>query len=117
MNTPISNTRLTEELGARQTGQGSLSLGKYLKTVMLSIGLLVMGFTSTLATADEPININLASAEVMAEALHGVGITKAQRIIEYREAHGPFEHIEELAAVRGIGLDTVEKNRDVIRLQ
>jgi competence protein ComEA len=103
MNTLISNTGLTQELGAMQTGRGSLSL--------------VMGFTSTLATADEPININLASAEVMAEALHGVGITKAQRIIEYREAHGPFEHIEELAAVRGIGLDTVEKNRDVIRLQ
>jgi len=117
MNTPISNIELPEERCTRQSGRGSRPLGNYLKAVMLSFGLLVMGFTSALATANEPVNINLASAEVMAEALHGVGITKAQRIIEYREAHGPFEHIEELAAVRGIGLDTVEKNRDVIRLQ
>ena len=117
MNTPISNIELPEERCTWQSGRGSRPLGNYLKAVMLSFGLLVMGFTSALATANEPVNINLASAEVMAEALHGVGITKAQRIIEYREAHGPFEHIEELAAVRGIGLDTVEKNRDVIRLQ
>ena len=67
--------------------------------------------------ATEPVNINLASAEVLAEALQGVGLAKAHRIIEYREAHGPFEHVDELAAVQGIGLATVEKNRGVIRLQ
>jgi len=49
--------------------------------------------------------------------LQGVGLAKAHRIVEYREAHGPFEHIDELAAVRGIGSSTVEKNRSVIRLQ
>jgi competence protein ComEA len=59
----------------------------------------------------------LARAEVLAETLQGVGIAKAYRIIEYREAHGPFEHIDELAAVQGIGPATVEKNRGVIRLQ
>ena len=69
------------------------------------------------AWADEPVNVNLASAEVLADTLEGVGLAKAYRIIEYREAHGPFEHIDELAAVRGIGQATVEKNRDVIRLQ
>jgi competence protein ComEA len=92
-------------------------VSSYLKAGMFSIGLLAMALTSSVATAAEPVNINLASAEVLAEALQGVGEAKALRIIEYREAHGPFEHIEELAAVRGIGLDTVEKNRDVIRLQ
>ena len=92
-------------------------VSSYLKAGMFSIGLLTMALTSSVATAAEPVNINLASAEVLAEALQGVGEAKALRIIEYREAHGPFEYIEELAAVRGIGLDTVEKNRDVIRLQ
>ncbi|MBA4693517.1 MAG: helix-hairpin-helix domain-containing protein [Congregibacter sp.] len=67
--------------------------------------------------ANEPVNVNLASAEVLAETLQGVGLAKAHRIIEYREAHGPFEHIDELAAVQGIGPATVEKNRGVIRLQ
>ncbi len=117
MNKLTSQTWLPEALNAGQSGQGLLPLGNYLKAVMLALGLLVMGVTSGFAAAEEPININIASAEVLADALHGVGITKAKRIIEYREAHGPFEHIEELAAVRGIGLDTVEKNRDVISLQ
>ena len=54
---------------------------------------------------------------MLAESLQGVGIAKAHRIIEYREAHGPFEHVDELAAVQGIGLATVEKNRSAIRLQ
>ena len=44
-------------------------------------------------------------------------MARASRIIEYREAYEPFEHIDEMATVRGIGQATVEKNRDVIRLQ
>ena len=44
-------------------------------------------------------------ARVLADALEGVGLAKAYRIIEYREAHGPFEHIDELAAVRASGSD------------
>ena len=44
-------------------------------------------------------------------------MAKASRIIEYREAYEPFEPVDELAAVRGIGHATAEKNRDVIRLQ
>jgi competence protein ComEA len=53
----------------------------------------------------------------LADSLQGVGLAKAHRIVEYREAYGPFEHIDELAAVQGIGSTTVEKNRSVIRLQ
>ena len=41
----------------------------------------------------------------------------AHRIVEYREAHGPFEHYDELAAVQGIGSVTVEKNLSDTRLQ
>ena len=77
----------------------------------------LLGLNPFNSWADEPININLASAEVLADTLDGVGLAKAYRIIEYREAHGPFEHVEELAAVQGIGMATVEKNRGVIRLQ
>ena len=46
-----------------------------------------------------------------------MGFAKAHRIVEYREAHGPFEHIDELAASQGVGPATLEKNRGVIRLQ
>ena len=62
------------------------------------------------AWADEPVNVNLASAEVLADTLEGVGLAKAYRIIEYREAHGPFEHIEELAAVRASGRRLLRKS-------
>ena len=117
MNKLTSQTLQLNQLGSSRSGHGIHPLSHYLKALMLSAGLLIMGLISVIATADEPVNISLASAEALAEALQGIGPSKAVRIIEYREAYGPFEHIEELAAVRGIGLDTVEKNRDIIRLQ
>ena len=46
-----------------------------------------------------------------------MGLATAHRIVEYREAHGPFERIDELAASQGIGSATVEKDRSGIRLQ
>ena len=83
----------------------------------LAICIVLLSLSPFVSWASEPVNINLASADVLAESLQGVGLAKAYRIVEYREAHGPFEHIDELAAVQGIGSATVEKNRDVIRLQ
>ncbi len=67
--------------------------------------------------AAESVNINTASAEEIAEALNGVGMSKAQKIIEYRELNGPFAHIDELVNVKGIGLRTLDKNRAMILLQ
>lgn len=58
------------------------------------------------------LDINTASAEALAEAIQGVGIKRAQAIVLYREQHGAFASVEQLAQVRGIGAKTVEKNRD-----
>ncbi len=63
------------------------------------------------------VNINTASAEALANALNGVGIAKAYRIVEYREAHGPFEAVDELIEVKGIGNALLTRNRDLIVLQ
>jgi competence protein ComEA len=68
------------------------------------------------AFAAQPVNINTASAKELADALKGVGPAKAEAIIAWREANGPFQSVEQLAEVRGIGLRTVELNRDVITL-
>lgn len=68
------------------------------------------------AVAQEPVDVNTATAEQLAEALVGVGDSKAEAIVAYREAHGPFEHIDELVNVRGIGMATVDRNRERIRL-
>ena len=83
----------------------------------LVICILLLGLSPFVSWASEPVNISLASAEVLAESLQGVGLANAHRVVEYREAHGPFEHIDELAAVQAIGSATAEKNRSVIRLQ
>jgi competence protein ComEA len=62
------------------------------------------------------VNINTADAAAIAEELSGVGMKKAQAIIDYRKSNGDFKTIESLTEVKGIGLKTVEKNRDVIEL-
>ena len=72
---------------------------------------------SSLAFAAEPaplVDINTASAEVLAEAIDGVGLKRAQAIVQYREQHGDFSSVDQLAEVRGIGTKTVERNRDRI---
>ena len=56
-----------------------------------------------------PVNVNTADAETIAEELKGIGMAKAEAIVEYREKYGPFETAEDLALVRGIGERTVEK--------
>ncbi|EED35948.1 competence protein ComEA helix-hairpin-helix repeat region [Luminiphilus syltensis NOR5-1B] len=65
---------------------------------------------------DLPVNINTATAEQLSDALKGIGMSKAVKIVEYREANGPFEHIDELSEVNGIGESTVDKNRQIIVL-
>ena len=62
------------------------------------------------------VDINAASAEEMDSVLLNIGPAKAQAIVEHRQAHGPFRSVEELALVKGIGLRTVERNRDRIVL-
>lgn len=62
------------------------------------------------------VNVNTADAAAIAEELKGVGVKKAQAIVEYRQANGDFTTIESLTEVKGIGLKTVEKNRENIQL-
>ncbi|MFP4207243.1 MAG: ComEA family DNA-binding protein [Wenzhouxiangella sp.] len=77
----------------------------------LLIALALTGF----AVAEEmTVNVNTATAEQLAEALTGIGEAKAEAIVEYREEHGPFKHPDELVNVRGIGLATLDRNRDRI---
>ncbi len=61
------------------------------------------------AKADGKVNINEASkAELM--KLEGVGAGTAQKIIAYREAHGPFKRVQDLEKVDGVGKGVLEKN-------
>jgi len=81
-----------------------------LKSLLLSLAL------SASAFAAGTVNINTADATALAAGLNGIGMAKAQAIVEYRQANGPFKSADQLASVKGIGLATVEKNRDRIEV-
>ena len=51
---------------------------------------------------DGKININTADSETL-QTLPGIGEKRAEDIIAYREAHGPFRIAEDLTRVKGIG--------------
>ena len=74
-----------------------------------TLGLSSLTFAADPATA---VDVNTASAEVLAETMDGVGVKRAQAIVEYREQHGAFASLDQLAQVRGISAGIVERNRD-----
>lgn len=80
---------------------------KLLKTLTLTLALF-----ATPLFASDVVNINTADAQTLADALQNVGPAKAESIVAYRKSHGPFESIEALVEVKGIGLATVEDNRE-----
>ena len=49
-----------------------------------------------------PLDLNSATAEQL-DALPGIGPVTAQKIIDYRQAHGPFKSIDDLASIPGLG--------------
>ena len=77
----------------------------------------VTGQAATTASPQQKtVNINTASAEEIADVLPGIGKVKAQRIVEYREAAGGFDSVDELTRVKGIGEKTLENIRPYCRL-
>ena len=66
------------------------------------------------AFAAEKVNVNTADAATIDRVLLNVGPAKAEAIVAHRKANGAFRSMEQLALVKGIGLKTVEKNRDRI---
>lgn len=66
---------------------------------------------SQLAMADT-VDINSADAQTLAVAISGVGQARAEAIVAYREQHGPFQSVDELMQVSGVGPATLERNRD-----
>ena len=67
----------------------------------------------SLPAGNGAININTASAAQL-EELPGIGPALAERVIAYREQHGPFQTVEELAEVSGISDRMVDELRALI---
>lgn len=65
---------------------------------------------TTTQSTEKKVSLNSATAEELAETLSGIGLKKAQAIVEYRQQYGEFTHIEQLQEVPGIGAATLERN-------
>jgi competence protein ComEA len=63
------------------------------------------------------VNINTADAQTLAAALDGVGEARAQAIVAYREEHGPFRSVDDLARVKGVGERVLAANRSRITVK
>lgn len=68
---------------------------------------------SDLPASGSTVNINTADAATL-ETLPGIGPTLAQRILDFRQASGPFERIEDVMEVSGIGPGIFDEIRDLI---
>ena len=62
--------------------------------------------------AAQPVDINSASAQALADAIKGVGLKRAESIVAYRQKNGPFAAVEDLSNVQGIGEKAVQNSRE-----
>ena len=84
--------------------------------IAICILLISMLMAPVLLIAAEKVNLNTATLEELM-TLERIGPTYAQRIIDYREANGPFEKAEDIMKVKGIGQKTFDANKDVITVE
>lgn len=68
---------------------------------------------SSAPSPDDPIDLNDASRDAL-EALDGIGPALSERIVQYRTTQRPFQRVQELQRVRGIGPKTLADLRPVV---
>lgn len=101
-------------------------LGSYFATTQAPGIWISMEYNGTGSAADDTtaedetavkdlVDINTADQEEL-ESLPGIGTVKAQAILDYRSSHGPFDSIEDLLKVEGIGEKLLEEIRDYITI-
>jgi competence protein ComEA len=81
----------------------------------MSFALLLLVASSGVLAAS--VDINTANANTLATELIGIGAAKAEAIVAYREANGPFKRLDELLKVKGVGKKTLEQNRAILVIQ
>lgn len=92
------------------------------RILRIVICFMVLAFALTVipaysAAKDNKININTAGAKELTK-LKKIGPALAERIIKYREEHGPFKKVEDIMKVKGIGKKIFQdiKNKITVKL-
>lgn len=98
--------------------EDKMTYPKHLKWVLALSCLLLINSGVFAAKSSEGndqdlININTATSEELV-GIPGVGKVLAKRIIDFREKNGPFQKVEDLMKIRGIGEKNFKKMRDSI---
>lgn len=76
-----------------------------------------MLMVSEMRSEQSMLNLNTADAATLQQALNGIGKAKAEAIVAYREANGPFTSVDELLEIKGIGNALLERNRDKLMVE
>jgi len=82
---------------------------------MLRLFMLLSVLFSSFVQAGASVDINKADAVQIASALEGIGQKKAEKIVTWRKAHGPFKSVDDLAKVTGIGSKLAARNKDYVQ--
>jgi len=86
-----------------------------MKNMTILAALAAFAFSSL--TFASPVNINTATASEISEALNGIGMVKAQAIVDFRTTNGLFSSADQITMVSGIGDSTYEKIKADILLK
>lgn len=73
--------------------------------------------TSQQQVSTTAVNINTADAQTFVDAhIKGIGKKRAEAIVAYRTAHGPFKSLEDLKKIKGLSGKIIEANKDRLLL-
>ncbi|MGR9089716.1 MAG: ComEA family DNA-binding protein [Gammaproteobacteria bacterium] len=81
------------------------------KTLFACLLTLILGVANA-----EPLDINSADATTIAATISGIGPARAEAIVVFRNENGPFGSVDDLVLVKGIGMATIDKNRDKLKV-
>ncbi len=82
-----------------------------MQRMFMALALAVLAQLAASTPALAAVNINTATQEEFVALHKGLGPAKAQAIIDYRKANGPFKSVDDLRHVKGIGAKRLEKLR------
>lgn len=85
-----------------------------IRLILSLVAALAFTFSAMISHAAGSLNINQATAAELDDNLLGIGLAKAQAIVNYRAANGPFRSLEDLNKIYGVGPKILENMRPYI---